>query len=288
MRRVLILGATGLLGSALYDVLRHRYALTLAMRDVHKLVLLEQVYGGTTTHRTVEFDAKRSRDASYYKAFLNTVGPVDYVINAIGITERRAEKDPDMAFLINGELPHILAETFGTRLIHIATNGVYDGKNGPYDETSQKSPIGVYAESKSHGEPSTCLTLRTSIIGRELETGTSLLEWFLRQKGAGITGYRGHLWNGITAREFAKICDRIMSNSAQFPHAGIYHLFSTTITKYDMLLAFRDLYNVDCKIIPDNSVAVNRTLSTVYRLNDELNIPPFLEMLTHLRKTPFR
>lgn len=288
MQRVLILGATGLLGSALYDVLRHRYALILSMRDVRKLALLEHAYGGTAIHQAVEFDAKRSNDASYYDAFLETAGSVDYVINAIGITARYAVKDPASAFLINGDLPHILANTFGATLIHIASNGVYDGKNGPYDETSPQSPIGVYAESKSRGEPKTCLTLRTSIIGRELETRTSFLEWFLQQKDKSIKGYRDHRWNGITAREYARICDRIMSQAVHVPSTGIYHIFSTTLSKYDMLLAFRDQYNIDCEIVADDSQTLNQTLSTVYQLNSDLHIPPFMEMLTELRVAPFR
>ncbi len=287
MQRVLILGATGLLGSALYDVLRHRYSLTLAMRDVGNIALLEHAYGGTNAHDTIAFDANYITDKSYYDAFLETVGAVDYVINAIGITARYAEKNPASAFLINGDLPHVLANTFGPRLIHIATNGVYDGTKGPYAESSPQSPIGVYAESKSRGEPKTCLTLRTSIIGRELEGNTSFLEWFLQQKEKSIKGYRGHLWNGITAREFANVCDRIMSHAVPAPMTGIYHIFSTTLSKYDMLLAFRDQYNIDCEIVPDDSQVLDQTLATVHQLNHDLHIPSFTEMLTDLHASPF-
>lgn len=288
MKRVLILGATGMLGSALYDVLRHHYALTLAVRDLRKLDLLERAYGGTSTHHAVEFDASRSRDAAYFKNLLADVGSVEYVINAIGITARHAEQDPETAFFINGEFPHILADTYGSKMIHIATNGVYDGNNGSYDESSPKSPCGIYAESKSRGEPSTCLTLRTSIIGRELEGKTSLLEWFLEQSGKRITGYRRHLWNGITTREFAHVCNRIMSNPARFPRTGIFHIFSTTVTKYDMLLAFREKFRVDCEIIPDDAHILDQTLATIHSLNADLEIPSFEKMLSELCEAPFR
>ena len=282
MKKVAILGATGMLGSALYDVLRHQYTLTLVVRNTQKLNLLESTYGGVAAHRALEIDATRFGDPEYYADFLASVGDVDYIVNAIGITASLAEKDPPKTYFINGELPHILAGTFGPKMIHIATDGVYDGKEGPYDETSEKSPAGIYAESKSRGEPVSCLTLRTSIIGRELEGATSLLEWFLRQDGKSIAGYRKHLWNGITAKEFAHVCDRIMSNPGRFPRQGIRHVFSETVSKYDMLMAFREKFKVDCEIVPDDTKTLNRTLSTVYSMNTDLAIPSFTGMLAQL------
>jgi len=282
MKKVVTLGATGMLGSALYDVLQHRYALTLVVRDTRKLELLERAYGGVAAHSALEIDASRFGEPGYYANFLANIGDVDYIVNAIGITASLAEKNPEQTYFINGELPHILAETFGPKMIHIATDGVYDGKEGPYDETSEKSPIGIYAESKSRGEPISCLTLRTSIIGRELEGKTGLLEWFLRQGGKSVTGYRKHLWNGITAKEFAHICDRIMSDPDRFPHQGIRHVFSTTVSKYDMLIAFREKYEIDCEIVPDDTTALDRTLSTIYSMNTDLAIPSFTEMLAKL------
>ena len=282
MRKVLILGTTGMLGSALYDVLHDRYALTLAVRDMRKLELLERAYGGTAVHRSIEFDAMRCSNSDYYADFLSRVGAVEYVVNAIGITASLAEKDPAQTYFINGELPHILATTFGSKMIHIATDGVYDGKKGAYDETAHKSPIGIYAESKSRGEPTNCLTLRTSIIGRELEGKTGLLEWFLQQEGMGIKGFRKHLWNGVTTREFARVCDHIMSEPGRFPRSGLYHIFSTTISKYDMLVAFREKFKVECEIIPDDTSTCNRTLSTIHSFNADLAIPSFEKMLATL------
>jgi dTDP-4-dehydrorhamnose reductase len=282
MKKVLILGATGMLGSALYDVLQHRYELLLGIRDISKLDLLERTYGGTARHCALELDATRFVDPDYYRDLLAQIGSVDHVVNAIGITASLAEKDTQQTYFINGNLPHILAETFGSKMIHIATDGVYDGKKGPYDESSEKSPVGVYAESKSRGEPATCLTLRTSIIGRELERKEGLLEWLLRQGGTNVTGYRKHLWNGITAKEFAHVCDRIMLDPGRFPDSGVYHIFSTTVSKYDMLVAFREKFHIDCEIIPDDAQALDRTLSTIYSLNNDLNIPSFAEMLAQI------
>jgi len=284
MKKVLILGATGMLGSAVYDVLKDRYSLVLTVREKNKIALLEKAYGDTKKHRVIEFDAAKVKgDPNYYADFLGEVGDVDYVINAIGVTVPFAQKDPDLTFFINGKLPHILADTFGAKLIHIATDAVFDGvKDFPYDENSPKHPAGIYAESKSLGEPANCLTLRTSIIGRELEGKAGLLEWFLGQHGTTVKGFVNHLWNGITAREFGVICDRLMSAPEKFPRTGLYHIFSTTVSKYDMLLVFREKWRIDCEIVPEKSSAVNRTLATIHDLNAKLEIPSFEEMLAEL------
>lgn len=150
MKRVLLLGATGMLGSAVYGVLRDKYRLVLGVRDEGKVALLDRAYGGTSKHTIVRFDAagmyqdyaaKKGFPGEYLTEFLRRVGEIDRVINAIGVTIPFALRDPAMTFFVNGALPHLLARTFGERLIHITTDCVYDGRAGfPYDETSQKSP----------------------------------------------------------------------------------------------------------------------------------------------------
>ena len=280
MKKVLILGATGMLGSAVYGVLKDKYELTLTVRSKEKIALLQSAYGGTDKHHVIEFDARN--DGEYLRGFFDTVQDVDFAVNAVGITQPFAATDPALTYFINGDLPHLLAKTFGPRLIHIATDGVYDGKNGPYDETSEKSPAGVYAESKSRGEPDGCLTLRTSIIGREIESKTGLLEWFLRQNGATVKGFTHHFWNGITTIEFGNICDKLISDPKLRPSAGIYHIFSSTVSKYDMLCAFKEKLGVNCEIIPESGSVVNRTLATIHTLNADLEIPSFEKMLAQL------
>src|SRR3989344_1155135 len=280
MKKVLILGATGMLGSAVYGVLKDKYELALTVRSKEKIALLNSAYGGTDKHHVIEFDARN--DGEYLRGVFDTVKDVDFAVNAIGITQPFATSDPALTYFINGELPHLLAETFGTRLVHIATDGVYDGTEGPYDETAHKSPIGIYAESKSRGEPTNCLTLRTSIIGRELEGKTGLLEWFLQQNGTTVKGFTHHFWNGITAKEFGNVCDKLISDPKLYPGAGVYHIFSSTVSKYDMLCAFKEKFGVNCKIVPESGSVINRTLATIHTLNADLGIPSFEKMLAQL------
>ncbi len=291
MKKVLILGATGMLGSALYGVLKDKYKLVLSVRDFKKITLLEGAYGGTNNHQVVLFDVARVYEdftnkkgtAGYFEDFLRSVDDADYVINAIGIIIPSALENPAMTFFVNGALPHLLADKFKDRFIHITTDCAYDGKTGfPYDENSPKTPVDLYGLSKSLGEPEKCLTLRTSIIGREIEGFNGLLEWFLRQKGEKINGYSEHFWNGVTTKQFGKICDQIMQNPERFPKSGIFHVFSDKVSKYDMLLAFKKKYNVDCTIVADTGTKLNRTLATVKELNGLLGISSFEKMTQDL------
>jgi dTDP-4-dehydrorhamnose reductase len=281
-----------MLGSAVYGVLQNKYKLTLAVRNPNKIDLLERVYGGTAAHRIVAFDAaatyqdlvsKRGIPGNTLTRFVNEVGEIDHVINAIGVTIPFSLREPALTFFINGAFPHLLAEMFGEKLIHITTDCVYSGTNGyPYDENSPKSPPDIYGLSKSLGEPTECLTIRTSIIGRELDGFTGLLEWFLQQEGKTLTGFAEHYWNGITTKQFGELCDRIMSSPNGFPRRGLYHVFTTPVSKYEMLLAFQRKYGVHCAIQPDTEKKLNRTLSTRKELNEMLKVPSFEEMLAAL------
>lgn len=292
LQKVLLLGATGMLGSALYDTLKGRYSLIVTARKKEKAALLEKTYGDVHKHRVAEFDAanvyedfvaKKGAPSAYYSQFLAEVGNVDFVINAIGITIPFALVNPALTFFVNGALPHILARTFGPKLIHITTDCVYNGKEGfPYNENSPKTPPDIYGLAKSLGEPTTCLTLRTSIVGRELEGFTGLLEWFLQQDGKTIKGFTHHFWSGVTTREFSLVCDRIMSDRKKFPDTGLCHVFSNPVSKYEMLCAFKEKFKIDCDIVPDDESKLNRTLSTVYDLNAKLAIPSFADMLAKM------
>ncbi len=288
-QKILILGATGMLGSAVYDVLKEKYPLILTTRKKEEVCLLDNRYGGTKEHRVEELDAdfiyqdylaKKGGPGPYLNSFLEKIGEVDYVVNCIGITIPFSLNDPLKTFFINSAFPFILEQVFGSRLIHVTTDCVFNGKEGfPYDENSPKTPVDLYGISKSLGEPRGCLTIRTSLIGRELVGFTGFLEWFLQQEGKTINGFKGHFWNGITTKQFGKICDKIFQNPDKFYRKGVFHIFSNTVSKYEMLLMSQKKYKIDCVIIPDETNKLNRTLSTIHPLCSQLEIPSFDVML---------
>jgi len=304
MKRVLLLGATGMLGSAVYNVLRDKYDLTITARDVDKLFLLtkpllhssEGVAYLKNPSRTAAFDAEQmmadytaKKGSAYFSDFVKRIGEVDYVINAIGVTIPFALKNPGLTFFVNSALPHILAREFGPRLIHITTDCVYSGTDGsaPYNEYSPFSPMDIYGLSKNLGEPKTCLTIRTSIIGEELSGHTGLLGWFLSnaKPGAVLNGFTDHLWNGLTTKQFGLVCDRIMDGPLTLPapyRTGLYHVFTNPVTKFEMLQAFQKRFGTQAEIKPASGNPVIRTMSTAYALNDWLKIPSFDQMIEEM------
>jgi dTDP-4-dehydrorhamnose reductase len=291
-KRVLIFGPTGMLGNTVYGVLKNEYSLVLAARNPNKINLLEKAHGETKNHAFIEFDAERifkdftakqgGHKSAYLNNFWNKVGDVDYAINAVGLTVGASAANPALAMFVNGALPHILSEKLGAKLINVTTDCAFDGRIGNYNETSPLSPIDIYGLSKIMGEPKNCLNLRTSLIGRELETAGGLLEWFLSQDGKTVNGFANQLWSGITAKQYGLVCHKIMSQPEHFPKTGTYHIFGTALSKHDMLHKFQKKYNTRHTINAVEEPRVNRTLSTIYDFNAKLGIPSFEEMLKEL------
>lgn len=293
-KTILLLGADGMLGSMVYNVLKDNHSLILSLRDEKGVLALESAYGGTAHHKIYPFDFsllyddyvkgfKSKAQSPSFKKFLDDVGPVDAAINCAGLIKPTSMINPTLTFFVNSALPHMLSAVFKEKMIHITTDCVYNGLEGfPYNENSPFTPPDLYGLSKFLGEPKDCLTLRTSIIGPEIAGFYSLVDWFKKQSGQTVKGFTQHFWNGVTTREFGNICKKIIENRNQYPKNGLFHVFSNMVSKYDMLLKFKEKYTIDCTIIPDDSAGVNRTLSTLYPLCAQLNIPSFDQMLLEL------
>ncbi|MDD5638971.1 MAG: sugar nucleotide-binding protein [Candidatus Pacebacteria bacterium] len=293
-KKIAIIAPTGMLGSGVYNVLKDKYNLVLVYRDEEKIKKLNEAYGGIDNYQLIKFDFReiysdylsgiRLNPEPKIKKLFNNIGEIDKVINCAGIINVYATKDPAFTFFLNGALPHLLSEYYGNKLIQITTDCAFNGVEGyPYDETSLKSPVDIYGLSKILGEPKDkSLVIRTSIIGPEITDHISLLDWFRQQEGKTTKGFANHFWNGITTKQFGKICDEIISHPERYPETGLYHVFSTTVSKYEMLLKFKEKYNIDCEIKKDEEQKLNRTLTTIHDLNEKLNIPSFDEMIEEL------
>jgi len=189
-----------------------------------------------------------------------------------------------LTFYTNGVFPRLLADTYGSKLIHITTDCAYNGTdNAPYNEDSIKNANDLYGISKILGEPfEQSLVLRTSIIGPEITGFVSLISWFKKQDGQSIKGFTSHLWNGITTKQFGKICDEIISNREAYPANGLYHIFGSDVNKYEMMLAFKDKYDINVTIEAAEPSPVDRRLRSKHDLCNRLNVPSFAEMLKDL------
>ncbi|WP_160034918.1 dTDP-4-dehydrorhamnose reductase family protein [Paenibacillus sp. An7] len=211
----------------------------------------------------------------------------DVIINAVGILNQYAEKNIIQAYHVNGFLPHRLAnlaDQIGARLIHISTDCVFKGdRSGGYTEEDLPDGDTIYAITKSLGEVCSPghLTIRTSIIGPEVrKNGIGLMHWFFQQKGV-VQGYAKARWNGVTTLMLAKVVDEYMTSKV----SGLIHLaHPEPVSKYELLLLFKEIWDLkETVIVPNSSFVQDRTLAVT---REDVNpiLPSYRDMLKELKE----
>lgn len=183
-------------------------------------------------------------DATDFESLKKIVseGEYDIIINCIGVLNDFAENNKALALLLNGYLPHFLADTTAempTRIIHLSTDCVFSGKRGNYCESDIPDGQLFYDRSKAVGElkDNKNLTLRNSIVGPDInENGIGLLNWFMKQKGT-VKGYTGAIWTGQTTLQLAKT----MEQAAKCGAAGLINAVpEKSISKFELLGLFNE------------------------------------------------
>lgn len=261
---VLVLGATGMLGNAVlrfffaspgyrvYGSVRSPRALRLLSRDLQSSVI---------TGVDVENIDSLTR-------LFASVQP-NVVINCVGLVKQLPEADhPLAAISINALLPHRLArlcEMAGARLVHMGTDCVFSGAKGMYVEADAADAKDLYGRSKYLGEVDYphAISLRTSIVGHELDGARSLIGWFLAQEGS-VKGYKRAIFSGLPTVEVARVIrDHVI------PHPelhGLYHLSAEPINKFDLLTLVAQTYGKTIDIDADEQLVIDRSLdSTRFR-----------------------
>ncbi|HUT86080.1 MAG TPA: SDR family oxidoreductase [Elusimicrobiales bacterium] len=289
-KKVLILGASGMLGSMLCDYFAKQagFELSATFRDLK----LKEKSESFAKIKCLQFDGEDS--LSLQKLNLPHY---DWVINAIGIIKPYIKDDDsktvECAIKINSLLPHALAgavKNTDTKIIQIATDCVFSGKEEKYDENAPYDALDVYGKTKNLGEvkADNFYNIRCSIIGPEKKGKLSLLEWFLGQKqNAGVKGFKNHFWNGITTLHFAHICKGIIEQNLKLQ--AMQHIVPKDILSKAAMLEIFSLYykRNDIKITStDADIAIDRTLSTIYpKLNTQIwqsanyDTPPSIEQM---------
>ncbi|MGE3919329.1 MAG: dTDP-4-dehydrorhamnose reductase family protein [Gammaproteobacteria bacterium] len=278
--RILILGGDGMLGHQLLKTLdQHTTYVTLRQ----ELSCYQSFKIFTKENSFPSIDIRRFDDLI---DVFNVFKP-QAVINAIGIVKQRSDAKQSIPSLeINALFPHRLANLcsmINARMIHISTDCVFSGEKGQYTEDDPMDARDLYGQSKFLGEvhDNHCVTLRSSIIGLELSRKTSLIEWFLAQKGS-ISGYRRAIYTGITTAEMSRLIENILLNHSEL--SGLWHVASTPINKFDLLKMLAEkLPKNDVIIQPDDQFFCDRSLIGT-RLQEAINyIPPtWHDMLTEL------
>lgn len=281
---MLVLGATGMLGSTLVRELGRVPGIELhaTARDVASLPAdMRSVLGERAVELEVLDDAGRRR-------VLEQVLP-DVVVNAIGVVKQAPEVSDLVATVqINSLLPHQLAlecDAVGARLVHVSTDCVFSGRRGLYSETDVPDPVDFYGRSKLVGEVvgDRHLTVRTSIIGNEVRRHSSLLDWFLSQDGTVVRGFARAVYSGVTTVEFARFLREVVLPTPGL--SGLYQLSSDPITKFDLLHLVADEYGWSGEIVRDEDFACDRSMTGDLLADATGYRPPaWPEMISALRR----
>jgi dTDP-4-dehydrorhamnose reductase len=193
----------------------------------------------------------------------------------------------------NALLPHELSEICGrrgARLIHFSTDCIFSGQRGNYGEDDVADAMDIYGRTKFLGEVTSpnAITLRTSIIGRELIHSQSLLEWFLAQNHRRIFGYRRALYSGVTTNRLADVVGDLIEKE---PHLnGLYQVTGQTVSKFELLTLLREAYQLDVEILPDDQFVCDRSMrGDKFRAATGYLSPPWPELAAELAsdETPY-
>lgn len=259
--RILILGGSGMLGHKLLQGLRSEFgdvACTVRAPRSSRLSRLP-LFAGEHVAWGVEATDWRS-----VEAVIRSRRP-DVVINALGvIKQRETAKDAVPSIQVNALLPHqvaALVAEWGGRLIHFSTDCVFSGQRGRYREEDVPDATDIYGRSKLLGEVTgagNAITIRTSMIGRELSHHHSLLDWFLAQDGKTVNGYRRVIYSGLTTLELTRITAMLIT---RFPDLhGLYQVTAPAISKHDLLSLVADAFTVRVDMTPADEPFCDRSL----------------------------
>ena len=254
--KVLVLGASGMLGHTVLRAFSQRFEAYGTVRS-HVALVRE----AAPDAREI-FDGVSADDLEGITRIVATVRP-DAIVNCIGLVKQLEEaKDAVSSILVNAVLPHrlaALAAANGARLVHVSTDCVFSGARGGYGEGDTPDAIDLYGRSKLLGEvDAPALTIRTSIVGRELQGDHGLVEWFLGRRGGEVRGFRRAVFSGLSTVSLARVVGDVIDDQPTL--SGLWHVAATPITKFDFLTLLRDAFDVDVTIEPDDSFACDRSL----------------------------
>lgn len=238
--KVLVLGASGMIGHSIYSLLKNNINF--------------KVYGLSRSNK-VDDEVKilNVKNNDVFETFLKKINP-QIVINCIGLLIEDSEKNLKDSIYLNAYFPHhlvFLGKKFNFKLMHISTDCVYSGnKKQPYVENDFKDGNTVYARTKALGEvvDKLNLTIRTSVVGPDIKSnGGELFNWFMTQNNLTISGFTNAYWSGVTSFELAKA----VKWAIDYKITGLYNLTNCKkINKYELLKLFAKHTKKEIEIVP--------------------------------------
>tara|TARA_B100001142_G_scaffold329840_1_gene394664 strand:- start:2748 stop:3632 length:885 start_codon:yes stop_codon:yes gene_type:complete len=259
--KIIVLGASGMLGFGIFKSLslNEKFDVFGTVRSIRKF---KNIFSEEELNKIIQFDAMDQED--HLQEILGEVSP-DYVINCIGLITQEDTNDKSATpyILLNSLFPHKVAKEcsdHGVKLVHFSTDCVFSGSMGNYSEKSIPDAVDYYGRSKLLGEIefSPHLTIRTSIIGHELFTNKSLIDWFLSQDE--VHGYTNAVFSGLPVNHISDVLNDFVLGKTELK--GIYHLSADPINKYELLKKVALIYEKNIKINRNKDYIVDKSLDS--------------------------
>lgn len=269
--KILVLGTNGMAGHLIYNYLK---------RELENFDII------SIARKHIRYDADYELDIKNLKNIETLIleNNPHTIINCIGILNKNAEDNPADSILINSYFPHFLEKVTSklqTKIIHLSTDCVFSGSKGNYKENDIKDATGFYALTKSLGEINNNkdLTIRTWIIGPDLNpNGIGLFNWYTKQTGI-VKGYKNAIWTGVTTLELAKFIQIKIDSGL----TGIIHLVNnTSISKHDLICLFNDVFSCKLTVEPFEDYNINKSLVNT-RLDLDYDFKFYLEMVKDMK-----
>lgn len=258
MKKILIFGGTGMLGSMLSSYL-HKCGHDITITARNKI---------ETSYKLIIFDAEKDHIPNEIKHY-------DWIINCIGVIKQKNNTQPKEYYTANSVFPwklSLAANMNNVKMIHVSSDCVFDGTleqelfYSAYHEPNAKDDYGY---SKALGEASNCIVLRTSIIGPLKNNYNGLFEWFRNTKDVRVGGYPNHLWTGVTTLELSKIISKIIEKNKYYSEEydkqqNVFQVsLEKQISKYDLLNKINYIFSIKKEIYENKDVQpINRSLKS--------------------------
>lgn len=281
--RILLLGAAGMLGHRLWRAWAKEEEVWATLRRDRADYA---AFGGFESERVL--GGVDVTDMDRVTGVLRKIRP-EVVVNCVGLIKQKEEAKHALSSIgINAYLPHRLAALCGlagARMVHISTDCVFSGRKGNYTESDASDAEDMYGRTKFLGEvhDDHCVTLRTSIIGRELGTRSGLIEWFLSQRGTKIQGFRRAIYTGLTTHELGRVILDVLRKHPSL--SGLWQVSAAPINKYELLTLARSAFGWEGEIVPSDDFVCDRSLdSGRFRAATGYQPPSWPQMISEMAK----
>ena len=272
-----------MLGHVIGTTLSKRFhVIGTSRNNLHSKSAIRQILPELPIHEGLDI-----RDSNAVKDLIQDFKP-DYVINCVGVIKQKMSPSSYLDCIeINSALPHRLSsicEENGSRLIHFSTDCVFSCKPGVKDLLTPPDPQDLYGRSKLLGEldHENSLTLRTSIVGRQISGSESLFEWLLSQKGKSISGYSQALYTGVTTKTLAKIVQQLIESDTNLH--GVWQVASSEISKYDLLQLVNEKLNLGISIEKNSDFECDRRLDgSEFTRRTSISVPSWNTMIEEFK-----